>query len=81
MADNQERIYMAFDKLREGRPVRSSNCHYCGKKDKDGVVQLAIKDGETKTVVSRTVGACENCAEKVYGDALKVVSPAPATAT
>lgn len=75
---------MPFESLREGKPQRSSKCLYCGKKDKDGVVQLAIKDKDTKTVVSRTVGACEACAERKYKEALAVVNPpaeVPAEAT
>ena len=71
---------MAFDTLRASKPSRSSKCHYCGKKDKEGVVQLAIKDADTKTVVSRTVGACEQCAIKTYEAALKTVDASPAAA-
>lgn len=67
---------MAFEKLREGKPARSSKCAYCKKADKDGVVSIAIKDGDSKTVTSRQYGACEKCAIKQYEDALTAITPA-----
>ena len=34
-------------------------------------MNVAIKDTDTKTVASRTMGVCESCGEKAYAEAVK----------
>lgn len=67
---------MAFEKMRSTKPVRSSKCSYCNKADRDGKVELVIKDKDTKTVTSRSIGACEKCAIENYEKALVTITPA-----
>lgn len=71
---------MAFEKMRSNKPQRSSKCSYCNKADRDGKVELVIKDKDTKTVVSRSIGACEKCAVENYEKALDLLTP-PEAAT
>jgi hypothetical protein len=66
---------MAFEKMRSSKPARSSKCSYCKKVDRDGKVELVIKDKDTKTVTSRSVGACEKCAIENYEKALVTITP------
>ena len=66
---------MAFEKLREAKPARSTKCAYCKDADKEGVVSLAIKDKDVKTVTSRQYGACEACAIEQYEKLLTSMTP------
>lgn len=72
---------MAFEKLRSTKPTRSSKCGYCRTKDRDGKVEIVIKDSDTKTVTSRSFGACEKCAIEQYEKAMVGLTPAEAKAS
>lgn len=61
---------MAFETIRESRPPRTSNCLFCGKDEVDGTVVIAVKDSEAKTVISRNLKACEQCAVEQYEEVL-----------
>lgn len=67
---------MAFEKIRSNKPARSSKCSYCKTRDRDGKVEIVIKDKDTKTVTSRGIGACEKCAIEQYEKALVGLTPA-----
>lgn len=67
---------MAFDTLRKNKPPRSKLCSFCQKNERDGKVEICIKDNETKVVTSQGLGACEGCAIKQYGAAKEVLDKA-----
>jgi hypothetical protein len=67
--------YMAFEKMRSTKPTRTNKCAYCKTKDRDGKVEIVIKDSDTKTVTSRSIGACEKCAIENYEKALVGLTP------
>lgn len=71
---------MAFEKMRSTKPTRSNKCVYCKKAERDGKVEVVIKDTDTKTVTSRSFGACEKCAIEQYEKAMVDLTPPEAKA-
>lgn len=57
---------MGFAEIREQRPTKTDKCSFCKKAERAGVVTMGIKDKDTKTVVSKQIGACEKCAIEQY---------------
>ena len=62
---------MSFDTIRSKTPKVKGKCSLCKTAEKAGTLNISVRDKDTKTVASRSVGVCEKCGTAAYTGAMK----------